>query len=108
MGKTYYFVRIDQKIKLGRTILLERGQTKSVRRWNDCPAYYDLIGRGQSLRENGRGNELGRSGCGHSGWAGWMRDTIHSSPGSCLRKSCVMEAPVDDQCINMVDLGPPA
>ncbi|GFX75397.1 hypothetical protein TNCV_1724111 [Trichonephila clavipes] len=32
----------------------------------------------------------------------------HSSPGSCLSKSSIMEAPVDDQCINMEDLGPPS
>ncbi|GFV84658.1 uncharacterized protein TNCV_4296411 [Trichonephila clavipes] len=34
--------------------------------------------------------------------------TGHSSPGSCLSKSSIMEAPVDDQCINMEDLGPPS
>ncbi|GFT24356.1 hypothetical protein TNCV_3252101 [Trichonephila clavipes] len=46
---------------MGRTILLERRQTKSVGRWDDCPAFCDLIGRGQSLAESGRGNGLGRS-----------------------------------------------
>ncbi|GFW05714.1 hypothetical protein TNCV_3407801 [Trichonephila clavipes] len=50
-----------KKIKLGRTILLERGQAKSVRRRNDCPAYYDFIGRGHRFVESGRGNGLGRS-----------------------------------------------
>ncbi|GFT27675.1 transposable element Tcb2 transposase [Trichonephila clavipes] len=44
-----------------RTILLERRQTKSVRRRDDCPAFCDLIARGQSLAESGRGNGLGRS-----------------------------------------------
>ncbi|GFY11970.1 hypothetical protein TNCV_4974701 [Trichonephila clavipes] len=48
------------KIKMGRTILLERRQTKSVGRWDDCPSSCDLIGRGHSLAESGRGNGLGR------------------------------------------------
>ncbi|GFX52610.1 uncharacterized protein TNCV_4326251 [Trichonephila clavipes] len=32
---------------------------------------------------------------------------VHSSLGSCLSKSSLMEAPVDDHCITMEDLGPP-
>ncbi|GFU81828.1 hypothetical protein TNCV_4524841 [Trichonephila clavipes] len=51
----------DDRIKMGRTILLERRQTKSVCRRDDCPAYCDLIGRGQSLRRKWRGIGLGRS-----------------------------------------------
>ncbi|GFU03564.1 uncharacterized protein TNCV_2257671 [Trichonephila clavipes] len=53
--------RKKDRIKMGRTILLERRQTKSVRRRDDCPAYCDLIGRGQSLRRKWRGIGLGRS-----------------------------------------------
>ncbi|GFX55838.1 hypothetical protein TNCV_610041 [Trichonephila clavipes] len=44
-----------------KTILLEWRQTKSVRRRDDCPAFCDLIGRGHSLGESGRGNGLSRS-----------------------------------------------
>ncbi|GFX07223.1 uncharacterized protein TNCV_2972001 [Trichonephila clavipes] len=39
---------------------------------------------------------------------GNKRRQSHSSPGSCLSKSRIMEAPVDDQCISMEDLGPPS
>ncbi|GFT43666.1 hypothetical protein TNCV_1060271 [Trichonephila clavipes] len=46
---------------MGRTILLERRQTKYVGRRDDCLAFCDLIGRGQSLAESGRRNGLGRS-----------------------------------------------
>ncbi|GFS60651.1 hypothetical protein TNCV_5073811 [Trichonephila clavipes] len=35
------------------------------------------------------------------------RVLLFSSPGYCLSKSSIMEAPIDDQCINMEDLGPP-
>ncbi|GFW59121.1 hypothetical protein TNCV_2780521 [Trichonephila clavipes] len=43
------------------TILLERRQTKSVGRWDDCPSSCDMIGRGHSLAKSGRENGLGRS-----------------------------------------------
>ncbi|GFX83862.1 uncharacterized protein TNCV_2546531 [Trichonephila clavipes] len=33
---------------------------------------------------------------------------LATCPGSCLSKSCEMETPVDDQCVNMEDLGPPS
>ncbi|GFW16770.1 uncharacterized protein TNCV_1640061 [Trichonephila clavipes] len=32
---------------------------------------------------------------------------VSLGPGSCLSKSSIMEAPVDDHCINMEDVGPP-
>ncbi|GFU61983.1 hypothetical protein TNCV_4022661 [Trichonephila clavipes] len=35
--------------------------TDEVGRWDDCPSSCDLIGRGHSLAESGRGNGLGRS-----------------------------------------------
>ncbi|GFW25977.1 hypothetical protein TNCV_1329331 [Trichonephila clavipes] len=41
------------------------------------------------------------------GWSRLEKVSLGSSLGSCLSKSSLMEAPVDDQSITMEDLGPP-